>query len=477
MWHYALYSPSQKRWILLAASMIACITPFTDTVYLPALTSVGQELRGDASKVASTVSIYLAAASFGQILFGPVSDYFGRLPTLYIALLLYLAFTVGCIFAATLDQLIILRAFEGLVVAGTIVPVQAAIADIFPVEERGRASGAFFVPILVGPIVAPVLGGFLANAFGWRATFVLLVALAVPIAIFAYAILPETHIYYVKRRLQKLLQNEPKEKEPETICDDIVWRCGHLEEKSISTEEGDPQIPVFSSPLAALHFLLDLELAPYFLSVGTTFAGMFTSLTVLPLYLADSPYNLSPDVIGLCYLPVGVGMLIGSVIGGEAADRSAAAYSQLPDGRMTYLLAALWTVPPGLLGFGYALNQGASLAGVLIAHTVMGLGQAALMPSTMSYLSSARPQSAGAVGSALMSLCFGASAVTISVSVIITSATSTASLFLLLALLVAGGAVITTYVNLSRVLTSTSTSSSANVALKDQRLEASVVAV
>lgn len=474
MWHYTLYSPSQKRWILLAASMIACITPFTDTVYLPALTSVGQELHGDASKVASTVSIYLAAASFGQILFGPVSDCVGRLPTLYISLLLYLSFTVGCIFASTLDQLIILRAFEGLVVAGTIVPVQAAIADIFPVEERGRASGAFFVPILVGPIVAPVLGGFLANAFGWRSTFVLLVALAVPIATFACAVLPETHIYYVERRLQKLRKNEPKEKaqEPETACHDVVWRCGHLEEKSASTEEGEPQIPVFSSPLAALHFLLDLELVPYFLSVGTTFAGMFTSLTVLPLYLAEAPYNLSPDVIGLCYLPVGVGMLIGSVIGGEAADRSAAAYRQLPDGRMTYLLAALWTVPPGLLGFGCALNQGASLAGVLIAHTVMGLGQAALMPSTMSYLSSARPQSAGAVGSALMSLCFGASAVTISVSVIITSATSTASLFLLLALLVAGGAVFTTYVNLSRVLTS-----SADVALKDQRLEASVVAV
>lgn len=427
---FNLYSPASKRWILIAAALVASITPFTDTIYLPALNDVSVDLRGSASDVASTVSIYLAAASIGQLAFGPASDLFGRIPTLYLSLILYEGITIGCIFAKSMDQLILLRAFEGLAVAGTIVPVQAVIADIFPPHERGAASGAFFVPILIGPIVAPILGGFLSLAFGWRATFVLLAAMTIIIAAFSVFILPETHPWYARLKHQN----------------------GHaaLVEDKAANDINVLTAPAIVTPWAAVLFLFDQELSPYYLSVGTTFAGMFTTLTMLPIYLSQPPYSLTSDIIGLTYIPIGISMLLGSIIGGSAADASAKAFNKCPDGRMTYLLCALWIVPPGLIGFGFALENGAHLAGVLVAHSVLGFGQAALMPSTLSYLSSIRSDCAGTVGSVLMFLCFASSALAISVSVIISDATSIGYFFLLAAAIVAIGAIITSWINIKR---------------------------
>jgi len=342
---------------------------------------------------------------------------------------LYESMTIACVFSTSINMLIVLRALEGLVVAGTIVPATAIIADVFPPEERGAANGLFFIPVLVGPIVAPIMGGFLALTFTWRACFVFLAAMTVPIVVYSFVTIPESHPYFYRSSSSHTRDEQ---------------------QQQVQHKRGPP--PEFISPLAALAFLFDSELSPYYLSIGTSFAGMFTSLTTLPLYLALPPWSLDPGTIGLCYIPVGVAMMIGSQIGGKLADISSVRFAYAPgDGRMTYLLLFLWLNVPGLIGFGYSLQNGAHLGFVLFCHCVLGLGQAALMPSTMSYLAIARPSSAGGVGSVMIFLCFASSALAISLSVIISEAIGIGSFFLLSGLSVCGGGVITTFVNLSRL--------------------------
>jgi DHA1 family bicyclomycin/chloramphenicol resistance-like MFS transporter len=134
---YELNSPSQKSWALAAGALVALITPFTDTVYLPALSSVQIDLHASADDIAATVSAYLAAVGVGQVLWGPLSDRCGRLPVLYGAMLAFLLLTAGCVVAPDINSLIILRTFEGFVVGVTIVSVPAIIADMYAPEERG----------------------------------------------------------------------------------------------------------------------------------------------------------------------------------------------------------------------------------------------------------------------------------------------------------------------------------------------------
>jgi MFS transporter, DHA1 family, multidrug resistance protein len=140
-----LYTPSRRNGILMVGAAIAFLSPFTDTIYLPALSSVGDSLHASDAAVAATVSAYLGSCGLGQLLWGPLSDHFGRLNVLYLSLFLFLLFTVGCIFANSIIILIILRSLEGFIVGSTVVTVQAIIADIYPVEELGQAMGSLLV--------------------------------------------------------------------------------------------------------------------------------------------------------------------------------------------------------------------------------------------------------------------------------------------------------------------------------------------
>lgn len=146
---FHLYTPSQRRWFLLVAALIAFLTPFTDTIYLPALTSVADSFDANDTLVALTVSIYLACVGAGQLFWGPLSDHYGRTLILYIVLVLYEGLTIGCIFAESIATLIVLRSLQGLVVGSTIVSAQALIADVFPPDELGEATAAFMVSIVL----------------------------------------------------------------------------------------------------------------------------------------------------------------------------------------------------------------------------------------------------------------------------------------------------------------------------------------
>lgn len=142
---YDINSPFQKKIILIIGSAIAMLTPFTDTIYLPAMPIISQYYNAPDASVAASMSSYLGCVGIGQIIWGPLSDRYGRLPILYISFIGYVAFTIGCIFAATIYQLIILRSIEGLFIASTIVSVQAIISDAFAEKERGAAMGYFLV--------------------------------------------------------------------------------------------------------------------------------------------------------------------------------------------------------------------------------------------------------------------------------------------------------------------------------------------
>lgn len=142
---FDLYSKSQKNAILLACAGIALLTPFTDTVYLPALSNVGSTLHASDTNVALTVSTYMIAAAVGQVCWGCLSDYYGRLPTLYVGIALYFIITVACIFPTDIETLIGLRTVEGLVIGSSIVTVSAMIADVYEPAERGTAMGTFLV--------------------------------------------------------------------------------------------------------------------------------------------------------------------------------------------------------------------------------------------------------------------------------------------------------------------------------------------
>ncbi len=175
---YEHWTANEKRMFSLGGAFISVITPFTDTVYLPAMKNIAMDLKANDAQVAVTVSVYLAAIAFGQMLWGPLSDYFGRRKCLFVVLTLYIGITVGIIFAPDINVLIILRSLQGLFVGSTVCTVQAIMGDVFAPEERGAAMATVMGSLLIGPVIAPLIGGALSESSSWRSCFILLAAMA-----------------------------------------------------------------------------------------------------------------------------------------------------------------------------------------------------------------------------------------------------------------------------------------------------------
>lgn len=144
---------ARTRWYLLAlAALVNMLLPFANTLYMPALAAIRADLHTTTTLTAASIAVYMFAIGIGSLLWGPFADKFGRRACFYASTVMFLGFTVGCIFSKDIVQLIVLRAFQGLAGSAFGVSAQALVADVFPPDQRGRAMGFAAIPILVGPV-------------------------------------------------------------------------------------------------------------------------------------------------------------------------------------------------------------------------------------------------------------------------------------------------------------------------------------
>ena len=178
--------------LTLLLSLLTALGPLTMDMYLPSLPAIGQALDASTAAVQLTISSYLLGFAVGQILYGPLSDRVGRRPVILAALVIYVAATVVCAVAQTIGILIALRFVQALGGAGCIVLARAAVRDLYSGERAGRELSLMGSITAFALIVAPAIGGLLQDAFGWRASFYLLVVFALVAGATAARFLPET---------------------------------------------------------------------------------------------------------------------------------------------------------------------------------------------------------------------------------------------------------------------------------------------
>ena len=178
--------------LTLLLSLLTALGPLTMDMYLPSLPAIGRALDASTAAVQLTISSYLLGFAVGQILYGPLSDRVGRRPVILAALVIYVAATVVCAVAQTIGILIAVRFVQALGGAGCIVLARAAVRDLYSGERAGRELSLMGSITAFAPIVAPAIGGLLQDAFGWRASFYLLVVFALVAGATAARFLPET---------------------------------------------------------------------------------------------------------------------------------------------------------------------------------------------------------------------------------------------------------------------------------------------
>jgi MFS transporter, DHA1 family, multidrug resistance protein len=181
--------------------------PLSIDLYVPSMPAIATALAAPPAHVQLTISLYLIGFAIGQIIYGPLSDRIGRKPIIIISFALYGAATLICLVSGSIIMLIAGRFLQALGVAGCWVAVRAVVRDLYEGARAGRQLSTMSVLMGFAPLVAPLIGGALQTAFGWRAGFVFLIAAAALAGVLAWRLLPETHHTRTAASFAGLLRN------------------------------------------------------------------------------------------------------------------------------------------------------------------------------------------------------------------------------------------------------------------------------
>lgn len=165
---------NSPRFLLMMICLYASAGQFAIDIYVPALPTMAHYFATSPQAIQSSVSGYMAAYAFGQLVFGPIADAHGRKPVLAFGLVI---FTIGCLLslaAPNLETFLLARALQGFGIATTNLLTKAIITDSFSGHALMHAFTYMSIAWGLAPIVAPVIGAHLQTWFDWQACLVFL---------------------------------------------------------------------------------------------------------------------------------------------------------------------------------------------------------------------------------------------------------------------------------------------------------------
>lgn len=179
--------------VTLLLTLMVALGPLSTDLYLPSLPSLTETFSTSVSKVQATMSVFIAGFACATVIYGPLSDRFGRRPVLIGGLVVFTLGSIGCLTAWSIESLIGWRFVQAVGGCAGPVLVRAVVRDIYERDEAARFLSYIASAMALAPAIAPMIGGVLHNFFGWRSHFVALTALGVLFIVSILMLLRETN--------------------------------------------------------------------------------------------------------------------------------------------------------------------------------------------------------------------------------------------------------------------------------------------
>lgn len=293
--------------VVILASLTA-FAPLSIDMYLPAFPQIAAGFGVDVSRVELSLATFFVGLALGQLLYGTVTDRFGRKRPLYVGLSIYCVASLLCAMAPNIEALIILRFFQALGSCGGIVIARATVRDLFDHSESARVFSLLMLVMGVAPILAPLAGGYVSLFFGWPAIFVVVSIISSICLAAVYAFLPETR-------------------------------------------EPNPDVRLGSSFAIYLRILGDRAFLGFTLAGGLAQAGMFAYITGSPFVFIQL-FGVPAESYGWIFGSNALGMIALSQLNGRLVRR----YDPTKILRVCLAVTAVFSVVlivAGLLNFGF----------------------------------------------------------------------------------------------------------------------------
>ena len=168
-----------KVYLLILLGALSAFGPFVTDMYLPSLPSMVVDYDTSVSMVQMGLSFSMLGLALGQLLFGPLSDKYGRRRPVIVAMIVFCISTLACVFAPTIEAFLALRLVQGVSGAGGIVISRSVATDTFDGHQLLKMLAIIGAINGIAPITAPVAGGMIVSSVGWRGIFVVLLVIGV----------------------------------------------------------------------------------------------------------------------------------------------------------------------------------------------------------------------------------------------------------------------------------------------------------
>lgn len=188
----AMHRPAPRTPHIGTLVIATAMGPLAMSAFLPSLPAMAVYFDTEYAVVQLAVSFYLVAMAVLQLVIGPASDRFGRRPVMLVSFSLFLVGTVAAINAPTIEFLLGARLLQAFAAAGMVLS-RAIVRDIAGPEEAASKLGYVTMGMAVVPMIAPILGGYLDEFYGWRSTFMLILVVGTAAFVIVYFNLHETN--------------------------------------------------------------------------------------------------------------------------------------------------------------------------------------------------------------------------------------------------------------------------------------------
>ncbi|MEQ9886052.1 multidrug effflux MFS transporter [Pectobacterium zantedeschiae] len=180
-----------QRFVLILLTLVL-LGPLGIDIYLPLIPAIAVALNSPESLIQSTVALFILVMGLGQLLAGPLVDKYGRRPMALAGVVIYIIGAIMAALATSAALFILSRLFQGMAVCCTAVAIFSSVRDKLNGDDAARTYGFLNGTLNIVPALAPLLGGLLAEAFGWRAPFWFLAGYSILVLTLVIRFLPET---------------------------------------------------------------------------------------------------------------------------------------------------------------------------------------------------------------------------------------------------------------------------------------------
>ncbi|MBP2292389.1 multidrug effflux MFS transporter [Azospirillum rugosum] len=333
--------------VLLTA--LVAFGPLSTDLYLPSLPTLVTVFGTDIATVQLTLSVFLAGFAVSQLVYGPVSDRFGRRPALLGGITIYLVASAACALTNDIGGLIVARFFQALGACCGPVVARAVVRDVFGRDRAATVLAYMAMAMTLAPAIGPVLGGVITELIGWRGNFLLLTVFAAGILAATQVLLGETN----------------------THRDENALKPGRLVANYVL-------------------LLRDRAFLGQMLTVAFAYSGIFSFISGSSFVLIGR-LHLTPAQYGASFGVVVLGYTLGSFFAGRMSQRMG--------GPWMIRTGTAVSLAGGLLGVALALAGALHLVAIVAPVFLFMVGAGLTLPNAMAAAVGPYPMMAGLASS------------------------------------------------------------------------------